>query len=140
MKKICLYLILFLVGFISCSEETPIDVNSLPAEAQSFIVENFSQEKITSVFKDNDEYEVYFNNGSKIEFNKNGSWKDIFCPHGVPIDILPIKAKEYLGTNYPTTIILEVEKKYKVYEVTLQNQLEIIFNSDGDFLSKKWDT
>jgi hypothetical protein len=43
-----------------------------------------------------------FVNGAKVEFTKNGEWKDVECKYGeVPAAIVPQQIRDYVAKNYP---------------------------------------
>jgi len=74
--------------------DRPIAVGELPATAQQFIKAHFagvevSLSKVDEELFDKD-YKVVFVNGAKVEFTKNGEWKDVECKYGeVPAAIVP---------------------------------------------------
>ena len=78
-----LFLCMFaLLANIACADKRKaLQVSDLPKEAQKFINENFSSAKVVKV--DNEgvskSYEVYFDNGNSIDFNRKGQWTDIDC-------------------------------------------------------------
>lgn len=50
------------------------------------------------------DYKVVFVNGAKVEFAKNGEWKDVECKYGeVPAAIVPQQIRDYVTKNYPKT-------------------------------------
>ena len=66
--------------------DRPIAVGELPATAQQFIKAHFagvevSLSKVDEELFDKD-YKVVFVNGAKVEFTKNGEWKDVECKYG----------------------------------------------------------
>ena len=74
-------------------------------------------------------YEVVFTNGSKVEFDGKGEWKDVNCKYTqVPDEIIPQKIKEYIAANFAGAKILEIERDSRDYEVKLNNGLELTFN------------
>ena len=74
--------------------DRPIAVGELPAVSQEFIKTHFagvevSFSKVDEELFDKD-YKVVFVNGAKVEFAKNGEWKDVECKYGeVPAAIVP---------------------------------------------------
>ena len=73
-----------LLANIACADNRKaLLVSDLPKEVQKFINENFSSAKVVLVKVDNEgvskSYEVYFDNGNSIDFNRKGQWTDIDC-------------------------------------------------------------
>lgn len=135
MKK--LLAILACVMCISTSAMADDDISitkeQLPKVSQEFINQHFSKLKVSYVKMERDlfdkSYDVIFVDGSKIEFRKDGSWKEVKCKYSsVPDNVVPVKIREYIKTNYPDVTIIKIEKDYRKYEITLSNGLEVDFN------------
>lgn len=60
-----------------------VTTEQMPRQAQEFIARYFPGEKIAYAKKESDFfeviYEVMFTNGSKVEFRRNGAWKEVDC-------------------------------------------------------------
>ena len=72
-----------------------VTTEQMPRQAQEFIARYFPGEKIAYAKKESDFfeviYEVMFTNGSKVEFRRNGAWKEVDCrysslPAGIGFD------------------------------------------------------
>ena len=106
---------------------------NLPQKAQKFININFKDSKITYVKDERDflerTYEVLFTNGTKVEFDRNGEWKEVDCrKSSVPIAILPAQILKYVNDNYPDVKVIQIERDRIDYEVKLSNRLELTFD------------
>ncbi|HHT04300.1 MAG TPA: hypothetical protein GX005_08310 [Bacteroidales bacterium] len=138
--KRSLLIVIALFAFSSCQSQGDkvIQYDKLPSKAKTFISSNFSNMSVLQVVKDaelfNSEYTVYFNEGSKIEFNSKGEWRDIEITSGVPQKVVPASIYSYVSKNHPNTLILELNKDNRDYEVKLDNKIEIVFNLKGEFL------
>lgn len=113
----------------------PVTVDQLPAEARRVIKENFQGNGVAMVKTDmhflSRNYDVVFNNGDKIEFDRNGNWTEVSSKDAkVPDKMVPVAVRTYVRTHYPKTSIRGMEKKRNKYEVELSNGLEITFNRD----------
>ncbi|MDE6451507.1 MAG: PepSY-like domain-containing protein, partial [Odoribacter sp.] len=105
-----------------------------PSKAQHFIQQFFSGNTVAYAKIDKDfldkNYDVVFTNGEKIEFDKNGEWKEINCKFTtVPDAVIPEQIKSYVTKQFPQAKVLKIEREHKGYEVKLNNKLEIKFNS-----------
>ncbi|MBE6304174.1 MAG: hypothetical protein E7089_09640 [Bacteroidales bacterium] len=136
MKKIIVIaLAVFSLGIITANADNDrLTVKeSLPKKAQQFIDTYFKSEKITYVKDERDylerSYEVLFADGTKVEFNRNGEWKEIDCrSSSVPAAIVPAQITKYVNENYPNVKILQIERDRVEYELLLSNRLELAFN------------
>ena len=65
----------------ACADnDTPITVDKLPVQAQTFLKTYFGDKRVAYATKDRDlmtvTYEVKYMEGAKEEFRKDGEWKD----------------------------------------------------------------
>lgn len=142
MKKILSVLFCFFLmqGVVKADKDRPIPVEELPAKAREFINTHFPGVNI-SYAKIEDEifdisYEVVLVNSCKIEFDKQGEWTDIDCKYTqVPDGAVPEKMLQYVRTQHKDQKIIDIEKKKRVYEVKLNNKLELIFDLSFNFLT-----
>ena len=86
MKKLMILTTILMALGIStaCADnDKPIAVTQLPQKAQLFIKTHFPKEKVALAKLERDfletRYEVVFTNGSKVEFLKDGEWKEVEC-------------------------------------------------------------
>lgn len=117
-----------------------VDPATLPAAIKTYISTNYPGTTITKAEKSATEYEVKLSNGVKLEFNLDGSFREISggrrgADDGMQIDpaTLPAAIKTYISTNYPATTTTKAEKSATEYEVTLSNALKLEFRLDGSF-------
>ena len=129
MKKLMiLSAILFSLGIFSAKADNDrmITVNQLPQKSQEFVKQHFPNEKVAYAkfereFLDS-KYEVVFTNSAKIEFFKNGDWKEVDCKYStVPAAII-------VKQNYPDASIVKIDRDKRDYEVKLTNRLELTFD------------
>lgn len=116
------------------------DVGAIPAEASAYIKENFASAKIMSIKIEKEllgikEYEVLLTDGTEIEFNPSGEWKQVENKIAfVPMKLLKAPISAYLKQNYPDRKVVSLKKKEKGFEVELDTRLELVFTKDGKFL------
>lgn len=113
--------------------DKPVTVNQLPAKAQTFLTTYFKDAKVALATQDTElfskSYDVVFNNGDKVEFDKSGEWTEVRCRlTGVPAELVPAPITTYVKNLYPDTQILQIERDTRGYEIKLSNRLEITFN------------
>ncbi len=120
--------------------QTSVKTVQLPQTSQGFLNTNFSNNTVTNTKVDTkrnvvDEYEVYLDNGVKVEFDRNGNWKEVDGKGtAIPTEFINQNIVSYVNTQYPNAQIYKVEKERKGYEVKLTNGLELKFNHQGAFL------
>ena len=75
-------------------------------------------------------YEVMLADGTKVEFNRNGEWKEVDCRHSsVPTPIVPAQIMKYVKANYPDVKVMKIERDRIDYELRLSNRLELTFDT-----------
>ena len=114
--------------------DRPVTFQQLPQKAQQFINTHFSGVEVLSATVD-DDYEVYLVNGTKVEFTLQGEWKEVKCPgSAVPAAIIPAAISKYVKVQFPNSIIIKIDKKKNGYEVELNNDAELKFDKNGNFI------
>ena len=143
MKKLLSIIAIFLLTVIAVQDlsakDTPITFEQLPAKAQAFVKQHFKVNDIASVWKDDDfhdqDYKVYFNDGTQIEFYSNGDWEEVKTrTQAVPAKLIPNGIAQYVKKTYPQTDIYKIQTTRYGYEVELANGLDLEFNAKGQFL------
>lgn len=144
MRKILIVIAVILGVFSASARDTySHDVNVLPAAAQTVIKNNFKAEvshiKIEKEWGSISEYDVVLNDGSEITFDSKGNWKDVEVRQdkSVPASFVPTAVAEYIKKNQPNAKINGIEKKRSGYTVELNNGVEMVFDSNGQF--KRYD-
>lgn len=143
MKKILSILVMAIVAiqFAFAGDVITQDVNQLPLNARNFINQHFSKPKISHIKIDSEilqskKYEVLLTNRTEIDFDSKGNWLEVDCKKGeVPGSLIPVSVKEYVKTNFPSTIINKIERKGNGLEVELNNDYSLKFNKKGKFVS-----
>ena len=122
----------------SFAQDQPINYNQVPQAGQKFINKNFGAKQVGSVLLDDDyfskEYKVYLANGTKIELDGNGAWKEVDGNrNAIPTSFIPAKISNYVKKSFPNTKITKIEKDRNSFEVKLTNGLEVQFDGNGNF-------
>ncbi len=133
---------LFYVGFLLCGllyADMVVPASSLPQNAQSFISNNFKDATVVYVEQDFDDFEVRLSNGVKIDFYRDGNWKEIENYNGIDLSLLPTQVSKTVQTTYPNVLVLKIEKEWSGYEVKLANMLKVYINEKGQIVGQKHD-
>ena len=136
MKKKARILLLFCALFVQVTAfadiERPVTFGQLPVAAQQTIKKHFANHKIALAKMEYEvfgkTYDVIFTNGDKIELDSKGQWIDIHCEFSqVPNALIPAPIATYVKNNYPQTVVINIERDRRVYDVDLSNGLELTF-------------
>ena len=143
-KYLFITLAAFFFGLSSASadgldRDRIITKEQLPASAIEFINKNFANNKISFVKEDRElfskNYEVVFSDGIRLEFTRNGEWKEVDCRnYEVPANIVPTAIAKYVSDNYSGVRILQIDSDRYDYEVRLSNNLELTFDKSFNII------
>ena len=134
MKKLFLLLVsVFTMQVAMADNDKPVTFEQLPQAAQQFIRQNFADREIAFSKMEKEwfdtSYDVLFTNGDKLEFDKKGQWKELYCKFtAVPEKAVPAPIVKFVNDKYPGVKILVIEKDRYEYEVRLSNFWEITFD------------
>lgn len=111
-----------------------ISVGELPASSQQFINTYFKGLEVSYAKVDEElfdkSYKVLFVDGSKVEFRRNGDWKEIECKYGeVPAGIVPRPIRDCVSTRFAQRRIISLDRDRRSYDVELDNGLDLEFDS-----------
>lgn len=136
MKKKFRNLALTLVCFCSTQValadfDKPIAVSQLPQAAQQVLTKHFGGQRVSVAKYEALErsYDVVLANGTKVEFNKQGTWTGIDGGRSaVPAALVPSAITHYVKTHHAGARIVKIEKLRGYYEVDLSNDVDLTFN------------
>lgn len=142
MKKILMmFAMIMLTAQIAWSGDVVTkDLNKLPASARELVKKHFPNSKISHIKIDKDifqsaSYDVMLSDGSKIDFNSKGEWREIDCKKtAVPSAFIPATISKYIKDNFTGQKIVKIERSRKGSDVTLDNGLDVKFDPYGGFL------
>ena len=122
--------------FTGCSNDTITqDRNALPENAQALLAEHFEGTldwvKVDKELLRKDTYEVRFTEGTEIDFDRDGNWKEISGKGGVPVALVPLFASDYVQQHYPEQKIVSIERNNSIFEIELTNDLSLRFDKQG---------
>lgn len=135
MKKylVILMSIIAMSAIVSC--DRVVSPDKLPAQAKQFIAANFNGVDILSVQKDGSQYDVILFDGTELEFTRGGQWIKVDCGmNPLPAGILPANMTQYLTAKFPMNFATHVKYEHKRYEVEMNNDLDLVFDKNGNFI------
>lgn len=125
-------------------DDDNIAISNLPQSIIDYVNNNHSGENIVKAEFETDDgqdiYEVYLSNGMELYFDSNGNYLGMDDDSSyISVSALPQSIKDYISNNYPNAAILYTEEEYDdgqtIYEVKLDNGMELEFDSNGNLLS-----
>ncbi|WHT39324.1 PepSY-like domain-containing protein [Myroides odoratus] len=120
------------------AKDVIITKNELPKKALAFMDTHFNGKTIQTIEKDADflsvSYKVTFADRIEIEFDKGGEWDEVDGnKNPLPTSFILEPIVTYVKTNYPDAHIVKIEKETRLFEVKLDNGLELEFAKSGAF-------
>lgn len=141
MKKLIASLLLVMLATLPmmARDEVTTNVNVLPAAAQTMLKKYFPKVKVNHIKIDkkafgNKDYDVILSNGTEVDFDSNGQWKEVDCGiNAVPAGLIPDAIRRYVKANFSGAKIVSIEAGKKKYDIELSNGLEAEFDLAGNF-------
>ena len=143
MKRInYLLIVLSLLSVMACAGNDKItsDTNILPVSSRQFISDHFKDIPVSHIQIEKNlirisSYDVILTDGTNVEFNHKGEWKEI-KRHGLPIPpaIIPEVIQDLIKKNYSSNKVVKIEKEIRDYEIKLGNGLEMTFDLKGNLI------
>ena len=139
-KSIYVVLAAICILLTACAKDQLITFEQLPAAAQQVVNEHFAVENVAYITMDRDlfekEYEVRFNDGAELKFEKDGSLEKVDCKlKAVPESLIPAAVLEYVQTQFPEAFIVEWGKNdLWGWKAELNNKLDLKFNRNFEFI------
>ena len=129
-KAIVLLAAMLMMSFnAKADHDQVITFSQMPEAAQALLKQYFANKVPLVVTVDWDDYTIRYESGEKIEFDKQGNWKEIDCRASlVPVELIPEQIKANIQATFPNAIILKIDRNRRGYEVKLNNGLEVEFS------------
>lgn len=118
------------------------DDTKIPARSKAFIDQFFPESSVVIVEMEEDgdgleEYEVWLNDGTKIDFDLQGEWKVVARKKtGVPLSLIPQQIKYFVKTKYPNNVITKFSRKDYGYKLELSDDMDLRFNKQYQFMEE----
>ena len=139
MKKYFSVVLIALCSLTACANEQVIPFDQVPEPAKAIVTAHFDASQIAYVTLDKGlldaEYDVKFNDGRSLEFNKAGELLKVDCKQTeVPAALIPETVRAYVKANFPNAFITEWSKDDRRWKAELNSGLELEFNSKYEFI------
>ncbi len=143
MKAMLVSMLAMVLSAASCSDDVAIPYERLPKASRSFVDKHFCELTPLVITKDGNEYEIVFTNGTSVEFDRRGDWKEVSCRSNcVPEGVVPPEVLAKVYDVYPGALVVKIERDRHGFEVRLNVGVELEFDRnymlrDADIL---WDS
>ena len=143
MKRTGIILIGFaLMANMACADNDKVtnNINELPQVSRTFLSNYFNGNKVSHIKIDKDlflvdSYDVILTDGTSVEFNRDGEWKEVKSfQQNIPDTLIPAEIRQYVSQNYPSQKIMTVERGKRKVSVDLANGLELEFDLNGNLI------
>ena len=114
----------------------------IPVRSRAFIDQYFPESSVVVVDMEEDgdgmaEFEVWLNDGTKIDFDLQGEWKTVARKKtGVPLTLIPQQLITFVNTNYPNNVITKFSRKDYGYKLELSDDMDLRFNKQYQFIEE----
>lgn len=129
-KVLLLLVVMMTMGFnAKADHDQVITFDQMPETAQALLKQYFANKVPLVVTIDWDDYTIRYESGEKVEFDKQGNWKEIDCRSTlVPTELIPEEIKANIASTFPGAVILKIDRNRRGYEVKLNNGLEVEYS------------
>ena len=144
MKKLALALCVLVLTFASCNKDDNNETNvnlseaDIPVAIKTYISTHFASNTINSAISETENneitYDVFLSDNIILEFNKNFEITDIDDDSQLPNSVIPQAILDYIALNYANNFCTDWELENNHQQVQLNNNVELEFNLNGDFL------
>ena len=139
MKKYFSVVLIALCSLTACANEQVIPFDQVPEPAKAIVAAHFDASQIAYVTLEKDlldaEYDIKFNDGRSLEFNKAGELLKVDCKQTeVPAALIPEAVRVYVKANFPNAFITEWSKDDRRWKAEINAGLELEFNSKYEFI------
>lgn len=143
MKRLSILAVLFLSVTMTFAHRDKIttDMSVLPAASRQFLTEHFANIAVSHIQVEKmmmlltEEYDVILTDGTNVEFDRKGEWKDVKRHNqAIPSALVPVHIQKFVQQKYPSATIVAISKDSRDYEVDLSNGTELKFNLKGKLI------
>ena len=116
MKKYFSVVLIALCSLTACAKEQVIPFDQVSEPAKAIVAAHFDASQIAYVTLDKGlldaEYDVKFNDGRSLEFNKAGELLKVDCKQTeVPAALIPEVVRAYVKANFPKRVHYRMEQR-----------------------------
>ena len=138
-KNLFIVLAALCISLTACAHDQIVPFEQVPQAGKDIVAKYFDVAQVSYVKLDKElfdsEYEVKFNDGRSVEFNKAGELIKVDCKYSeVPASLVPEPVRNYVKANFPNAFITEWGRDDWGYKAELNNGLDLKFNRSYELL------
>ncbi len=138
LRKIFLPLILSMVTVLTFAQDKVVPYSEIPSEIKNYVTTHFPEHSVIQSEIDTEglsnQYEIKLIEGIELKFNSKNQIIEIDGKTKLPDSVIPEKIRKYVAVNYPDNVITDWEIEGKNQQIGLDNDLELEFKMNGDFI------
>lgn len=124
----------FLIVGIANGQKKYLAPADAPEQISKYVKQHFPDGQIAYIKKNYTKYKVKLDTRVKLEFDGDFNIYEIESKSPLPSSVIPTKIQHYVSQHYPTQQIVEWELKKKGQKVELTNDVDLLFDRDGNFI------
>ncbi|SKB52976.1 Putative beta-lactamase-inhibitor-like, PepSY-like [Salegentibacter holothuriorum] len=132
---------------VAFSADSHVETSTLPQTILDYITVNYPGLTIVEAeIEDNQNFEIELSDDTELIFNAQGEFLGVdddenkFDDEEIDPAVLPQNILDFISDNFPGLGIDEAELENNGnYEIELENDIELIFDGDGNFLGQAKD-
>lgn len=142
MKKLfaVLALMVMAIGSLYARDRVTTDVTELPVTAQKLLKSYYPKTGVNHIKIDTnilgvEGYDVILDDGTELDFDKNGELDEIDCgSREVPSGLVLKPIREYVAKNFSGRKIVSMDVNSRKYDIELSDGTDLEFDRSGRFL------
>ena len=132
------FLIFSLVSILTIAQDKIVPYSELPSDIKDYVTSHFPDYSVVHSEIDRDgftkHYEIILSDGIELKFNRKSRIVEIEGNSKLPESVIPERIRQYIAANYPNNTIIDWELEGKNQQIGLDNDLDLEFKLNGDFI------
>jgi hypothetical protein len=133
-------LVLSMATTLIFAQDKVVPYSQIPSKIKNYVTTHFPKHSVIQSEIDTEglgfykQYEINLSDEIELKFNNKNRIIAIYGKSKLPDSVIPKKIWKYIATNYPNNAIIDWEIDGKNQQISLDNDLELEFNMNGDFV------
>lgn len=133
-------LLLSMATTLISAQDKVVPYSQIPSKIKNYVTTHFPKHSVIQSEIDKEglgfskQYEIDLSDGTELKFNNKNQIIAIEGKSKLPDSVIPKKIGHYIATNYPNNAITDWEIDGKHQQISLDNDLELEFKMNGDFV------
>jgi hypothetical protein len=136
--KVVVFLTLSFITTLALAQDRIVPYSEIPAGIKSYVAKHFPKHNVIQSKIDMDglskQYEITLSDGIELTFNNKKQIIEIDGKSKLPDSVIPKKIRNFVAKNYPKNVITEWKIDGRRQQVGLDNDLDLEFKKNGDFI------